>query len=251
MTAPARESGGWRVILVHGVGLDATLFAPVAETLASAGVEAVAVARRGYDHRPATADLHQHVADLVAELETSSRPAVVAGVSGGATLALALGLVGHPALRAVVAHEPLLGPAAPEQHDVITGSIGSLMADPSPAGVAAFLERLVTPATWARLEPQIRQQAAARVDTVLTEAPGFGRFAVEPPALASAAATVAMTWTVGRHSPPWRQAAAAVGAEAGMEVVELDAVHTPQLEDCDGLVAAILDAGARRSGARS
>lgn len=227
------------VLLVHGVGLDGELFDAVAGRLEGTGRVAPAVVRRrGYDGRSPTADLGRHLDDLAELLDgRPPRSVVVAGVSGGATLALGLALRGHPALAAVVAHEPLLGPAAAAQHERITASMARLAAEPGPGGVEGFLRRLVTDATWDSLPPAARVRAVAAGDAVRTEAPGFGAFAVESSLLARPAAPV--TWTVGRHSPPWRHEAAAVAAGAGVAVVRLDAVHTPQVEDPDGFAGAI------------
>lgn len=231
------------VLLVHGVGLDGELYAAVAGVLEGAGRLAPAVVRRrGYDGRPPTARLGRHLDDLVGLLDghlhsAGPRSVVVAGVSGGATLALGLALRGHPALAAVVAHESLLGRAAPAQHERIAASMARLAAEPGPEGVEGFLRRLVTDGTWESIPPVVRDRAVAAGATVRAEAPGFGAFAVDPAALAELA--VPFTWTVGRHSPPWRHEAAAVAADAGMAVVELNCVHTPQIEDPGGFARVI------------
>ena len=230
---------GAHVVLVHGVGLDGTLFGPVAERLVATGTGATVVARRGYDDRYATADLGRHVDDLATAVAEApgTGPVVVAGVSGGATLALALAVGGTPRLAAAIAHEPLVGPLAPTQHDVISHSIDTLLHDDGPDAVEAFLERLVTPPTWAALDPDVRAAAVARAATVRTEAAGFATFAVGGADLAAAA--VPITWTVGAGSPPWRHDAATIGAAHGVQVVPVDCVHTPQVEDPDGFVAVV------------
>ncbi|MEZ5412092.1 MAG: alpha/beta hydrolase [Acidimicrobiales bacterium] len=244
---PGGGSTGAGVLLVHGVGLDGELYAALARRLEGAaplagGAPPAVVRRRGYDGRPPTADLGRHLDDLAGLLDghlrrAGPRSVVVAGVSGGATLALGLALRGHPALAAVVAHESLLGPAAPAQHERISASLARLAAEPGPAGVEGFLRRLVTDGTWASLPPAVRDRAVAAGETVRTEAPGFGAFAVEPCSLDRLAAPV--TWTVGRHSPPWRHEAAAVAAGAGVAVVQLACVHTPQVEDPSGFARVI------------
>jgi len=250
---PGGGPSGVCALLVHGVGLDGELFATVAGSLGAAGAAPAVVRRRGYDGRSPTADLGRHLDDLSALLDDhlhriGPRSVVVAGVSGGATLALGLALRGHPALVAVVAHESLLGPAAPAQHERITASMAALAAEPGPAGVEGFLRRLVTDATWASLPAGVRERALASADTVRTEAPGFGAFGVDPGDLAGV--TVPFTWTVGRHSPPWRHQAAAVAADAGVALVHLDCVHTPQIEDPAGfarVIAAAFDPSVPRS----
>jgi pimeloyl-ACP methyl ester carboxylesterase len=235
------------VLLVHGAGLDAATFTTVAAQLFAAGATPVVVERRGYDRRTATADLDVHLDDLAGAVDAAAAGSgdggvVVAGVSGGATLALALALRGHERVRAVVAHEPLVGPAATEQHRVIGRSITDLLADASEEATVRFLERLVTATTWCRLDHGTRNRAIGHGPTVRIEATGFRRFVVAPTALRASA--IPITWTVGDRSSAWRHAAAAVAAGAGITVRRLDAVHTPQFEDPGGLAAAILHAGA-------
>lgn len=228
------------VILVHGTGLDHHSFDPVARRLTTAGVGVTALPRRGYDGRPPAARLDTHVDDLAATVETlGDEHVVVAGVSGGATLSLALATRSLPPHVTVVAHEPLLGPLSGEQYRRISASVDALMADHRAAGVDAFIERLVTPGTWRALDAAARARCRARGSAVRIEAPGFARFPVGPEDLATAAGR--LTWTVGQRSPCWRHETAQIAARFGVRVRRVEAAHTPQIEDPDGWIATILD----------
>ncbi|MDY7106906.1 MAG: alpha/beta hydrolase [Actinomycetota bacterium] len=248
----AGRSGGHggdaaHVVLVHGVGLDGSSFTGLATDLRRVGLVPTIVDRRGYDDRPPCGDLDVHVADLVAVLaglDGCDGDVTVVGVSGGATLVLALALAGHHRLGRVVVHEPLLGPAAAEQHRNVTGAISSLGATPTAAAVTRFLRTLVTPTTWDGLDEAIRVRAVGRAATIAVEAPGFAAFAIEPDRLGRSPTPI--TWTVGRSSPAWRHRAAAVARDHGVAVVEIDGAHTPQLENAARYAATIAPAGARR-----
>lgn len=243
------------VLLVHGAGLDHASFGPVLDRLARAGVSASAPPRRGYDGRPPTADLEVHVDDLVAAIDAldseGESDVVVAGVSGGATLALALAVRGHPRLVAAVAHEPLVGPLAPDQHQRITASIDQLRRDAPRASVTpalgpaveAFVRRLVGEATWSALSPELQTRAVANPTAVRVEADGFAHFAVTHGDLVAAASV--LTWTVGRSSDRWRHDAAEMAALAGVAVRLVDGRHTPQLDDPDGWFDAVACPGVR------
>lgn len=230
-----------RVVLVHGVGLGAGSFVAVVDRLAQLGIEAEVIRRRGYDDRPAHEDLGVHVDDLLDVAAAGPGPCVLAGVSGGATLALAAAVTrGHPLIAAAVVHEPLVGPGAPSQHVHVTESITTMLDDDAPESTARFLERLVTPSRWHTLDPYVRACALAHGDVIRHEAPAFARFSLSPTAIQTSPTPI--TWTVGRHSPRWRHEAAELAADLGARVEELDAVHTPQLEDPDGFVSAIVSA---------
>lgn len=229
-----------RVVLVHGVGLGAPTFGAVVDRLAQLGIDAEATRRRGYDDRPADGDLDAHVDDLLDVAAAGPGPCVLAGVSGGATLALAAATRGHPLVAAAVVHEPLVGPAAPSQHVHVTASIATMLRDEAAGGAGRFLERLVTPSRWHTLDPYVRAFALAHGDVIRHEAPAFAGFSLSPTAMQTSPTPI--TWTVGRHSPRWRHEAAELAADLGARVEELDAVHTPQLEDPDGFVSAIVSA---------
>lgn len=231
------------ILLVHGVGIGARSFADAVERLGAAGLRAVALRRRGYDGRLPTSSLVAHVQDLLGHIATSPGPVVIAGVSGGATLGLLAALAGHPKLVGALVHEPLLGPAAPAQHQRVAASIRSLCAEPGPDAVERFLERLLTPQTWATVPQAWRAEARRREDVVRAEVPAFRDLDVDVARLGRS--PTPMTWSVGRRSPAWRHEAAEVARSAGVDVWRLGGAHTPQLEDPAGFVDAIVHVAAR------
>lgn len=103
---------GAAVALLHGVGVDASSLEEVAEHLST--THRVIIIRR-----PAGRSLDEQAAAVIASLaEVAPGPVTLAGVSGGATLALAAAISWPADVRSVVAHEPLLGRTQ-------TGSTGS------------------------------------------------------------------------------------------------------------------------------
>jgi pimeloyl-ACP methyl ester carboxylesterase len=223
------EGQGPTVVLVHGVGLGPATFRPLAVLLTEAERSVVVVHRPGHGlaaDRPFV-PLDDQVDDLAAEvarLRRSGPVAGVVGVSGGATLAvllairLALGArvvpagVAEPADVAddpvpVVAHEPLIGPLAPELHRRVVRALADLRGpDGAGAGAAAggraerFVRRLVGEATWSRLDPALRVPVAERPQLLLTEAQAFARVAPSAGDLAAVRARGRLITTVGVHS---------------------------------------------------
>ena len=95
-------AAGRRVVLIHGAATTSRVWRHVVPLLAAGGPVSVTV-----PDRPCTGDL----ATETAALRPSCAGAVVAGVSGGATLGLALAAAGVPA--AAVLHEPAVGSLLP------------------------------------------------------------------------------------------------------------------------------------------
>lgn len=203
------------------------LFAPLAAHLHPHRVSMPL--RVGY--RPATvtppwASMACDILDMVAE----ERQVVLVGVSGGATLALALciELVGHAGahpLVHVVVHEPLVGALVPGLHEAVTARANELNRDPSDGAPERFVERLVGAEVWATVPAEIREFATAHSAAVRVEAPRFLTFA--PSAGQLSAIDVPITVTVGAQSVPARHDAAALVAAAvgGAAVVIPNASH--------------------------
>ena len=173
--------GGPPVVLVHGVGLGPETFGDLADDLAGAATVAT-VHRPGYGAlgdpgRPPVplADQVDALAGLVEDL--GQGPAVLVGVSGGATLGLLVALHHPTALRAAVLHEPLVGPLAPALHERLAARTAELAADGSPAGVDRFVAGLVGPATWARLPAPWRDGVRRAGTAIRREVPAFARLA--------------------------------------------------------------------------
>lgn len=223
------------VALVHGVGFGPSTFAPVARELRRAG-PVVMVERRGYGTRADLAPperVEDHVDDLVAALDGAGiERAVVAGCSGGATIALAAALTVPDRVVAAVAHEPAVGSLGPELMALIEKSVQT--------GGMALVRALAGPATWSRLTSGELAELEACAAIVADDARAY--LAWEPP-LDRVAEAAPIVCTVGRHSGPMRHTIAGVVRErigARVVVVE-DCGHLVQL-DAPAAFAAIISA---------
>jgi pimeloyl-ACP methyl ester carboxylesterase len=240
------------VVLVHGVGIGAWAFAEVAAALA-ADHRVLVPHRRGYGPDDATgpglASVPEQVADL---LEMAAARGVTdatwVGVSGGATLVLALAMTAPSVVHAAAVHEPVFGPLAPDLHAALEAAAARLAASGNgPEGVLEFMAGLVGEDRLAALPPSAREAIVARSDVIRAEVPAFIGFAPTDADLARLA-DVALVATVGSTSPTWRQLAAAVlGERAGARVEVVDGVrHLPQLEAPEAFEKVIRATGAPR-----
>ena len=168
-----------RIVLVHGVATTSAVWRGVAAALL--GYEVVA------PDRPCSGDLETEL-DFLAELCDG---AVVGGISGGATLGLALAARGV-AFRAAVLHEPAAGSLVP-------GLLAPMAAAYSSGGVEAFGTTLYGP-TWSLAD------APADLDAVGRDLAMFRGY--EPAAPLPGTGPVVLT--VGGESPPLRQEVQAV-----------------------------------------
>lgn len=207
------------VVLLHGVGLAPCTFDPLLAMLP----RSTAPLRRPYrPDRPAAplpATIVDEAAELLAEIFDAGDPArstVVVGVSGGATLALAMASVGHPRLLGVVAHEPLVGPAAPALHRAVSDAAHTLATGPGSAPVRAtqFVRGLVGEFTWARLPEEAVAFPGAHADAVHAEVPRFVRFELPPGGFVTP-----VTVSTGERSHERRRHAAQVLEAAGAHSV--------------------------------
>lgn len=250
---PVRDLGaGVPTLLVHGVGLDARHYEVLAELLAER-MRVLVPDRPGYGSGrdlPA-APIEEQIEDLLETLDahTASR-AVYIGVSGGATLGLAVLARRPERFRGAVLHEPLLGPLAPELHARVTLGAARLAADPSPSASLAFVRELVGDLTWdaldrhdvdevVRLDPIIRAEVAAFTDVAFTDA--------ELARLQS----VPITTTVGRASDPIRRRAANVlAARSHARVVQIPGQHFAPRTAPEAIAAAAFELLATTAGSR-
>ncbi len=219
---------GLRALLVHGVGIGSWSYRALAADLA-ADHEVVVASRWGYGVAAAPAASFEELVEDIARL--AGGPAAFVGVSGGATLVLALA-VAHPELvAAAVVHEPLVGPVAHELHVQVSAAAGQLAATPGEAGVVDFLRTLVGPSAWDRLSPGQRAGAMRNQAVVRAEVPLFLAFAPTPAQLAGLAGAPVLS-SVGEESPRIRKAAAAVvaGYTARSPAVLPGVGHLAQLE---------------------
>jgi len=229
------------VVLVHGVGFGPDTLAPVAAFLGpAAGARVLVLERRGYGTR--TADVpagrvDEHVDDLRALLDREGlERAVVAGTSGGATVALAAALLAPDRVGCAVVHEPAVGTLSPELRMLVRSALRE-------GGGLGLQQALAGPRTWEALTPAARSAAADRAPLVELDAPAF--LAWEPP-LACAPAAARVVCTVGDRSAPVRHdIARRLSALLRAPVDTLPGCgHLAQLDAPDVFAAAVLRAAA-------
>lgn len=206
-----------RVLLIHGAATTAEIWSGV-RALLPPDVEVLAP-QRAYS------------GDLRTELDALADPAegaVVLGVSGGATLGLALVAAGVPVAGAVL-HEPAVGSLVP-------GLLAQVAEGYAAHGVAGFGAALYG-AGW---NPAM---APADPDAVRRDFAMFRAF--EPAPLPAPAANVLTT--VGALSPPARRTAArALRDRLGLPYRVLDGcAHAAHLECPQTLAALVREAAAR------
>lgn len=248
MTASDIAAPSLGVLLVHGVGFGPESMAPVQRVLRARATVRVVV-RPGYEPGAAAASgrvsLDRQLDLLATEIERLSRrcrSVVLAGVSGGATLGLALALRDGRCADALVLHEPLVGPGAAALHERTAASAATLADD---GNAEEFLQRLVGRRGWLALPPDLRAAAGGRSDTIRAEVPSFVAF--EPTSEELGALTGApIVTTVGSRSGGERRGAAELLVErAGAANVEVRATgHLVQVDGPAAWAACILGAGA-------
>jgi pimeloyl-ACP methyl ester carboxylesterase len=189
------------VVLIHGVGFGPGTLAALAGvlTLSLAGRSRVIIAaRRGYgerSHLPPARTVAEHVDDVLAVVDRAgAEQAVLVGVSGGATVALAAALCRPERVVVAVSHEPAVGSFSPELRAMIDRTLS--------AGGGRELVRLLAGAsTWASLASE--EAAAIDRDGGLVEADALAFLEFEPE-LPLAGARVPLVCSVGERSPPLR-----------------------------------------------
>lgn len=197
------------VVLVHGVGFGPETMSEVEGALQSSATVHT-LTRPGYGatrERVPTCSLDEQLGLLtvaVEELSLSHRRVVLAGVSGGATLALAMAMRGCDRLDAVVLHEPLVGPGAPELHERISDAAAKLR---DGGTTEHFLAAMVGADRWATLPAHLRRAALEREPAIRSEVPSFAAFA-PPTADFYRRSDIMITTTIGSHSGAARRAAA-------------------------------------------
>ena len=226
------------VVLVHGVGIGAWAFAELAAALAT-DHRVLVPHRRGYGPDaedvkvPESATVGEQVEELLALLtDRRIAEATFVGVSGGATLVLALAMAEPQVARSAVVHEPVIGPLAPELYAVLQGAAARLaLSGDGRRGVRDFMAGLVGEERLAALAPSRIEAIVRRSDVVRAEVPEFIAFAPTPVDLARLS-DVALVASVGSLSPePRQQAAAVLSQRAGARLEVLHGVrHLPQLE---------------------
>lgn len=204
------------VILAHGVGMWPGLFDPVIGAIANHGDWGCRVWHRpGYDGRDAVASLGEQTQRL-ADLINDRAPAVVVGVSGGATLALACAIDGVAGLAGLVTHEPLIGALEHELDARVRGAADELFRWPSRSGAHDFLLGLYGEASWKTMPTTAQTWADDHYAVVCAE---VRQFALFQPALAQLQnIAVPHVTTVGQNSGPERHRVASLLGHAGASV---------------------------------
>lgn len=231
-----------RVVLVHGVGLDPALFDDLVTELAP--LPCVVVPRLGYrTGTTATSDLAAHVADIEAACDG---PTVLVGLSGGATIALALAIhQSHTPRRTplqVIAHEPLVGALVADLHRAVTERASVFAVSPGPDAAERFVEGLVGEPVWRALPTTAHEFTRRHHETARTEVAAFTSFT---PTLSQVRSIdVELTVTVGSASPAPRHAVAELLADhAGARVVTIRAAgHLAPWEAPVAYAAVVRDA---------
>ena len=159
------------VVLVHGVGFGPGTLRGVAAALArQAGV--LVISRRGYGVRagdPPAATVATHVDDLMQALdEAAVERAVLAGMSGGATIVMAAALAHPDRVCCAVAHEPAVGSLAPELRVQILAALED--------GADGLMRFLAGERTWAALPLGVREWLAAHPWLITADAGAFARY---------------------------------------------------------------------------
>lgn len=213
------------MLLVHGVGFGPDSLAPLARELRAGGARVVVMERRGYGSRAALAPpagVDAHVRDVVAAMDDAGLArAVVAGMSGGATVALAMAISRPDRLVRAVAHEPAVGALVPELGGLVRGALAA-------GGGAGLARALAGPQTWAALDPATRTAVRARAALIERDAPAFLAF---DPRLAAHVGD-RLVCTVGARSEPLRhRVAAALSSSTGAPVLTVPGCgHLPQFD---------------------
>ena len=204
-----------RLVLIHGAATTSRVWRRVVPLLGGFDVRC--------PDRPCSGDLATEVEALAGDCHG----AVVAGVSGGATIGLALAAAGVP-MAAAILHEPAVGSLLP-------GLLAPFRAAYQSGGTVAFATALYG-ANWAPGEAPPDDGAVAR-DLAM-----FGVF--EPTDPSPAAGPVIIT--VGECSPPARhESARRLSARFGVPVWQLPgARHAVHLENPEAFAAAIRKAAA-------
>lgn len=233
------------VVLLHGVAFGPETFAAVVgERLRPS--QFLVPHRPGYggsaDVGPAR-DVAEQVADIIATIDavTDGRFAV-GGVSGGATLAVALTLVAPARVTRLVVHEPAIGPLAPALAAILSQAAAAFASAADPVVPALALARTLAGERLWHERPDLAASVAVVASTMAMEVPQFAGFAPTVTMLAGLR-TIPVVSSVGRESGCERVCVSRVLARtAGATEVELPGAHLAQFDAPDAF-AALLTGG--------
>ena len=208
------------LVFVHGVGLWPGLFAQIGRQFPL--LAGLCWTRPGYAGRPPVGDLGAQADQLAAFCDEAAggRPVYLVGVSGGATLGLAVALRHPSVLEGVVTHEPLIGPLQPALHARVAEAGAALAKAPSPEAAERFLQLLYGYESFQAQEQDALCWARDHWGTVCSEVAAFAAFAPDEGALTDLGPR--HLTTVGSRSAPERHDVAQVLARAGAETRVVD-----------------------------
>ena len=202
------------VVLLHGVGVGPASFDELAGLL-ERDHRVVVVERPG---GPSSAPSLEEQADRVADLLVVSGASggCVAGVSGGATLGLLLGIRRPEVVGGLVLHEPLVGPLAPMLHRRFVTA--AQLAAEGDAGAISVVRAVMGEATWDRLSDADRAEVVDQAARSRAEVAVFAAFAPTIDELRSLRSIPTIVSIGGRSGPERWEAAEAVQEHAGAEL---------------------------------
>lgn len=223
------------VVLIHGVGFGPETLVPVARALAGRR-ETIVMTRRGYASRhrlrPA-ATVREHVDDLLDTLDRRGiERAVVAGMSGGATIALAVTLTHPDRVSVAVVHEPAVGSFSPE--------LGRLIATALSGGGRSLVRTLAGEQTWDALPAEVVTALEENERLIERDARAFVEF---EPRLAPTGASAPLVCSVGERSSSVRRDVAKRLSEStgGLVRVLAGCGHLPQFDAPEAFADLILE----------
>lgn len=231
------------MVLLHGVAFGPRTFATVAAGLARRGMCVVVPHRPGYGRSAATpvpSALAAQVRMIVRTLAaTATEPVILAGVSGGATLALACTLEAPELVRHLVLHEPAIGPLAPTLADTLRRAADDFATAHDPRDPARSLaQTLAGPRHWERHASHLDLTAIA--PTMAREVPLFATFAPTPAALRELRSSDVTTTRGADSGPARKEVSAALVDLCGAREIVLAGGHLVQLESPDAFAGAIV-----------
>ncbi len=164
------------IVLVHGVGFGPETLAPLEHALQAAGATTIVMARRGYGANaerapPPTVD--DHVDDLLELLDAAELDrAVLAGISGGATIVLATTLAHPERVLTAIAHEPIAGSVSPELQSIVRAALAG-------GGGRALARTLAGERTFAALDRGAVRALERSIPLIEADAPAFVEYEPE------------------------------------------------------------------------
>lgn len=223
---PLDRGRGPVVVLLHGVGAGPASFDRLASRLEDR--HRVVALERPLGPGGEALDVTDQ-ADLLAEelVALGLSDALVVGVSGGATVGLALA-IRHPGVACgLVLHEPLLGAHAAGLHAQF--EVAAALAATGTEGTMTVVRTVMGASTWEALAPDEQAASWTLAARWQAEIPRFAAFAPTAAELSSLRDRSVLA-TVGARSTDERRLAAAVLQNlAGVDVVEVpgagNAVH--------------------------